>query len=251
MRTTTPDHQMEGGQVAPESAPSGIPSTTAGYVQNFADGPGGWVGWRRQGVNVPLEIRGGAARFEGPYGVDTYHAPHYLSLVTYLHTREALGLDLGRPNTFVSGGFSRDLRNATVTLRVRGNLRQRGAELTLLVQADTGGTRPNYILVGQHFTITPDWSDQQVTLPPDPSQWLCLLPRHDRADIYGWAPIGDVLADVNVDLIVALHPLTVVPATPTDEVHRLRADEDYPLDERHLPHGVIEIAEIRIDYPVR
>src|SRR5690606_32745310 len=76
------------------------------YVEDFDDGAGGWVGWRRQGVNVPLDVKDGVARIQGPFGVDTYHAPHYLSLVAYLHTREGLGLDLGRPNRFLDGGFS-------------------------------------------------------------------------------------------------------------------------------------------------
>ena len=219
------------------------------YVEDFDDGAGGWVGWRRQGVNVPLDVKDGVARIQGPFGVDTYHAPHYLSLVAYLHTREGLGLDLGRPNRFLDGGFSRDLTNATLGLRIRGDVHLRGARLTVLVQADTNGTRPNHILVGQQIEVTPEWSEQQVHLVPDPAQWLCLLSRHDMTETYGWGPIGDVLADVNVDVILVLHPLTIVPLEPTDEIHRQRAQQDYQIDERYLPHGVIEIDRISIDYP--
>lgn len=226
-------------------------SATRPYVETFDDGPGGWAAWLRQKVNVPLEITDGVARFALPIGVDVYHAPHYLSLLTYLHTRDDRVTDLGRPNRFVDEGFSRNLTDVTVTIRVRGEVQLRGAQLTVLVQADTNGTRPNYLLVGQHFTVSPEWSTQQVNLVADPAQWLCLMPRHDRADTYGWGPIADVLADVNVDMILVLHPLVVVPEEPTDEVHRLRAQEDYQLDERHLPQGWIEIDEIRFDYPDR
>jgi hypothetical protein len=218
------------------------------YIETFDNGPGGWCGWRRQSENMLLPITDGVMAARGPWGVDAYHAPNYLTLITYLHTRAGLGLPIGRPNRFVDGGFSRDLTNATITARLRGQMHMRGAQLTILAQADVADTRANFILIGQHFDITDDWTEQSVTLVPDRNQWQCVGVRHD-IDHYGFGDIVEALTDVNVDLIFVLYPVTVVPLEPTDDIHRLRPGSDYPIDERHLPHGEIQFDTIRIDYP--
>ncbi|GAA4750333.1 hypothetical protein GCM10023350_39400 [Nocardioides endophyticus] len=36
---------------------------------------------------------------------------------------------------------------------------------------------------------------------------------------------------------------------PTDDVHPLWPEVDYPIDRAHLPDGLLEICTIRIDYP--
>ena len=104
--------------------------------------------------------------------------------------------------------------------------------------------------MGQPFAITEDWSEQTITLDPDPEQWKCMGSRHDRTDFYGWGDISDVLRDLNDDIIFVLHPLDVVPAEPIDgDPHRLKAGEDYQVDRSRLPAGYVMLDEVRIEFP--
>jgi hypothetical protein len=224
------------------------------YEETFDDGPGGWCGWRQHGENALLEIDDGVMIARSPWGVDSHHAPPgagYLSLLTYLYTRPGMGPAFAEPNRFVQGGYSRDLTDATITVRMRGEARLRGAEVVLLAQADVPGTRANFILTGQPFKVTPDWSEQSAVLRPDRSQWVCIGSRHDMVHQYGYGDIVEALRDVNVDLIFVLFPLTIVPIEPTDDIHRLRPVHDYPIDRRHLPEGEVHFDTIRIEYPAR
>jgi hypothetical protein len=131
----------------------------------------------------------------------------------------------------------------------------RGARFVLHCQATVknkeGGDKAiNYVLTGQPFTVTPDWSEQTVTLTTNPADWLCIGARHDLNDVYGCADIEEVLADVNIDIILLLHPLTIVPLTPEKEgPHLRRAEVDYPVDTSYLPSGYIMLDEVRIEYP--
>jgi hypothetical protein len=222
------------------------------YVETFDDGPGGWLAWERPGVNVLPEIHNGVITSRSPWGVDANHAPPglgYLHLLAFLITRASLVLDQGRPNRFVDEGYSRDLKNARLTVRLRGKVEQRGAELVLLAQADIPGTRANYVLTGQPFRIAPDWSEQTVILAPDADQWACLGARHDRSHIYGCGDIGVLLHDVNVDLIFVLFPLHIVPVQPVTDVDRLRPHREYEPDHHYLPEGEILIDTVRLEYP--
>ena len=137
-----------------------------------------------------------------------------------------------------------------MTVRLRGEVDLKGADLTLWVQADVGDTRPNFALTGQSLTVTRDWSEQTLHLSDDPDQWTCVGGRHDKQDLYGYGDIRDALKDVNCDLILVLFPLTVVPLdVPIKEKDRLRTHRDYEPDYSCLPSGVIEFSSIRIDYP--
>ena len=58
------------------------------YVENFEDGPGGWLGWDARGPRR-LEFVEGAVLSQGPWWVDSNHAPPgggYLHLLYCLHT---------------------------------------------------------------------------------------------------------------------------------------------------------------------
>jgi hypothetical protein len=110
-----------------------------------------------------------------------------------------------------------------MTLHLRGELEARAAQLPLLCQAVQGGICSGWLLTGQPFHVTPGWSEQTVTLVPDPAQWKCLGSRHDRTDFYGEIPLATVLRDVNTDILLVLHPLDVAPMGPLDGApHRLR-----------------------------
>src|SRR3989304_8162581 len=106
-------------------------------------------------------------------------------------TDNALAAKLGVPSLpfrysrFAEEGWSKNLTNAKVTVRLRGEMDLKGAQLVFHVQAKTDKTTANFALTGQPFRITRDWSEQTVTLAPDPKQWTCLGARHDMQDEYG------------------------------------------------------------------
>jgi len=99
--------------------------------------------------------------------------------------------------------------------------------------------------------VTPDWSEQTVTLSLDPSQWTCLGSRHDRSDFYGELPLETVLGDVNTDILLVLHPLDIAPMGPLgDDPHRLRPERDYPVWRSRLPEGYVLLDEVAIEFEV-
>jgi hypothetical protein len=226
------------------------------YSESFDQGPGGWIGWDGSGA-ARLEIDDGVAISRSPWWVDYNHAPPgggYLHLLFCLHTHpqsttRAELQKAGGVNRFVRGGFPTDFTRAKMTLRLRGEVEQRGAALALLVQARVGDFFINHVLMAQPFAVAPDWSEQTINLEPDPQQWKCMGSRHDRMDFYGWGEIADVLRDVNGDIILVFHLLDVVPSRPVDgDPHRLRADVDYQVDRSRLPQGSVMLDEVRIEF---
>lgn len=225
------------------------------YTETFDDGPGGWVANRYH----PLTIFDGAAQLYGPWYLDSHHAPPgagYLHMLMYLHTNSKQANEkIGGPNRFTRGNYSRDLRNATFTLRLRGDIDLQGSSMVLLAQSRTAATTANFVLTGQPFKITPSWTEQTVTLSPDPKQWTCLGARESKKHQYGCDGIDTVLKDVNVDLILVLFPLNVVPVKPVAEPHKLRAGQDYPEEpsyevwQKFLPKGLIQVDMVSIRYP--
>jgi len=185
--------------------------------------------------------------------VDSNHAPPgagYLHLLAFLLTHPDDVPAHGRPNRFTDGGFSRDLRNARLTLRLRGQVDWRGSDLLLLVQSRLPATTANYVLTGQPFHVSPEWTEQTVTLSTNPTEWTCRGTRHDLLDYYGCGDIVDVLSDVNVDLILVLFPLEIVAASPDTDLHQIRPHLDYDINWDVLASGRIEFDTIRIEYPL-
>lgn len=234
------------------------------YHEHFAQDAGGWVGWRAGGGGpVALEWAPGRVSTRSPWGVDFNHAPPgagYLHLLFVLwlarhrdHMTRRLEA-LGGANRFLRGGFSSDLRHARLRLRLRGAVEHRGSQLLLLVQSDLGAPRPqvNLVLHAQPLALSPQWQDHTLHLTPDPAQWTC-LGRGPAADLdrYGCGGVDESLANVNVDLILVLFPLQVVPAAPVPpaDLHRLRAGVDYPLNPDALPEGWVELGGVELHYP--
>ena len=143
------------------------------YVETFDDGPGGWYGWISNAAGPkPLEIRDGCAISRSPWWIDYNHAPPgagYLHLLYMLNTAGKAGehqREVQGENRFVRGGYPTDFTHARMTLRLRGELEARGAQLLLLCQAacrSQGGICSGWLLTGQPFRVTPDWSEQTVT----------------------------------------------------------------------------------------
>jgi hypothetical protein len=263
-------HRLEAGQSGDQSA------RRSPYIETFDVGNGGWFAWQpaaempspsEESTVVPL-VRDGVYITQSPWWVDSNHAPPgagYLHLLAFLQTKPGDVSGSGRPNAFIDKGYSTDLRNARMTLRLRGQVTLRGAELLLLAQATVPGGTANLVLTGQPFTVMSDWSEQTVTLTTDPAQWTCLGARHDLVGYYCCGEPADVLRDVDVDLILVLFPLKIVSAEPVADInlgrphHRvtqpaLRSgnrppDPGYEVDWTYLPSGRIEFDTIRIEYP--
>lgn len=227
------------------------------YLETFVHGPGGWYADRY----YPLQVWDGVAYCYSPWWVDANHAPPgagYLHMVMWLYTdKKWYQIDDEytrrlpyKYSPFAEQGKSKNLTNAKLTVRLRGEVDLKSAQLLFLVQGKTDKTTANYVLTGQPFKITRDWTEQTSTLTPDPQQWTCLGSRWDMTDEYGCDDVSKVLTDVNIDIIFVLLPIKVVPVCGgVKDIHRLRAAKDYPVDPQHLPKGVIMFDMIRIDYP--
>ena len=139
-----------------------------------------------------------------------------------------------------------------MTLRLKGELESRGAELVLLVQGRVGGIYVNYVLTGQPFQVRRDWTTQTIELSPKEAEWTCLGSRWDREGFYGSAPLDAVLSDVSEDIILVLFPLDVAPAGRIEgDMHRLRAGEDYAVNQGRLPEGYIAVDTAEIAFPTQ
>lgn len=228
------------------------------YVETFDDGPGGWmqcIGNGDYGVS-PLEIDNGAIVSRSPWWIDYNHAPPgagYLHLLAALHTRHAANFpqtfkNAGGENHFIAGDFPVDFTNARVTVRLRGEVEMRGAQMVFLAQGRVGDHIVGQLLTGQPFEVTPEWSTQTVILSPDPTQWTCLGSRRDRTETYGWGEAAAVLRNLNLDFIFVLFPLDVVPTEPIADPHLLKAGEEYSVDRSRLPEGYIAIDEVKIQF---
>ena len=229
------------------------------YRETFDNGPGGWFGWidNARGPK-PLERGPSSVTSRSPWWIDYNHAPPgagYMHLLFMLltsghpgeHQREVSG-----ENQFTQGGFSTDMTSVELTLRLKGELRALETRLYLLVQGVHDGVCTGWIRTGQPIPVTPEWSEQSVTVVEDESAWTCLGSRHDRSDFYGRTPLKKVLSDVNVDILLVLYPLQIVPMGPiAGDPHRLRPEKDYPVWRSQLPEGYVTLDEVRIRYPER
>ncbi len=235
------------------------------YVETFDHGPGGWIGWNWKTATgaAAIEVRDGCAISYSPWWIDYNHAPPgagYLHILFALHLCPGPGLtpqvqQVGGANPYVDGGFPIDLTNACVTVRLRGDLQPRGAQLLLLAQGNVSDdpAHPNWVnqvLTAQPLHVAEQWSQQSITLVPDQRQWTNLGSRHDRRGFYGAGSIDQLLRRVNGDIIFVLFPLDVRPAAPlTGDPHQQRAGEDYPVLAEHLPQGRVELDTVSIAYP--
>jgi len=237
--------------LAKETDPSRTP-----YVHHFSDGNGGWF----SDNNNKVVIWDGVANCYSPWFLDANHAhpgAGYLHLILWIYTDSrwyqpgARGVERlpYRTSSFADQGKSKDLRNARLTVRLRGEVDLKGAQLLVLAQATTSKTTANMVLSGQPIPLTENWSDQTIVLANDPKQWTCLGARKGREEEYGCDAIDTVLADVNCDLIFVLFPLKVTPAWPGTDSPGRYGGVDYPADIQNLPKGLIQFESIRIEYP--
>ncbi|MFN0165635.1 MAG: hypothetical protein ACKV22_04320 [Bryobacteraceae bacterium] len=228
------------------------------YTETFDDGPGGWQGWINNFAGPKkLEYRPGAVTSRSPWWIDYNHAPPGAG---YLHMLFGLGtkgpgfgeaqMEAGGENHFVEGGYPTNFTSARVTLKLKGELEARGAQLVLLAQGTQHGICSGWAMTGRPFHVTTEWTEETIQLDPDPALWTPLGSRHNRTRSYGIHPLETVLADVSNNIILILFPLTIVPMGPLEgDPHRLRPGGDYPVWTSRLPEGYVVLDEIRIEFP--
>lgn len=225
------------------------------YRETFDDGPCGWFGWisNHDGPKT-LEWKRGALTSRSPWWIDYNHAPPgagYLHMLFVLLTSGAahgeVYRDLGGTNRFLEEGHPVDFREAQITVRLKGELETRGAQLVLLVQGTATGITSGWLLTGSPIEVTENFHEQTIVATTDESQWTCLGSRHDRTKTYGTVPLELILADVNADIMLVLFPLTVAPMGPVEgDPHILRPGRDYPVWQSRLPEGYVTLAEVGI-----
>jgi hypothetical protein len=226
------------------------------YVESFDQGPGGWYGWINNAAGPrALELKDGYALSRSPWWIDYNHAPPgagYLNLLYMLNTQGRVGehqREVQGENRFVQGGYPVDFRGAKVSLRLKGEVITRGAQLVLLCQSVQKGICSGWLLTGKPFEVTREWSVQTVECVPDEKLWTCLGSRHDRADFYGEIALEKVLGDVNTNILLVLFPLEIAPMGPIDgEPHKLRPEKDYPVWRSRLPEGYVMLDEVGIEF---
>lgn len=226
------------------------------YKETFDNDQGGWWYYinNAQGPKK-LEHQDGTVTSRSPWWIDYNHAPPgagYIHMLFCLTTAGPITehyMEVAGPNRFVSEGFNTDFANARLSLRLKGELENRGARLVLLVQSKVGEIITPWALTSQPFEITKDWSQQTVTCLPDADQWTCLGGRHDRQDYYDRADLAKALQDVNVNIMLILFPLTIEPMGPIDgDMNILRPEKDYPVWRSKLPEGYVTLDTVEIEF---
>lgn len=226
------------------------------YLETFDEGPAGWWGFGGNHVGLqPLLWQKGQVTTQSPWWVDYNHAPPgagYLHMLFSLNTRGPFSdhhREVAGENAFANRRLPLDFRDARITVRTRGELEARGAQVLLLLQGRVDDLISGWLLTGDPILIGPEWREQTIVASADERKWTCLGSRHDRQDYYGRIPCAQILGNVNVNFMFVLFPLDVRPMGPTGgEPHVLRAGRDYPLWTSRLPEGYIHLDTVRIEF---
>ena len=227
------------------------------YRETFDNGPAGWWGWGGNHLGLQtIPHRDSYLETVSPWWIDYNHAPPgagYLHMLFCLSTKGPLGEQIQEtagPNRFIQGGFSRNLENAEIRLRIRGEMKMRGANVVLLVQSGIDGVTVPWALASQTIAVVPQWREQSLFLRPNADEWTCLKGRHDRQDYYAERPLEACLRDVNCNLMLIFFPLDIQPmGDPGGDPHLLRPERDYPVWRSALPEGRLQLDTFEIHYP--
>lgn len=227
------------------------------YHETYEVGPGGWYGYQdAPGQQIKsLEWQPGRLTSRSPWWIDYNHAPPgagYFQMLFCLNTfgpQPEQVKDVGGVNRFIGHKYPIDFSGARVTTRLRGELRAQGAKICVLLQGIVEGICSGWVQTHDTFAVHNKWTEQTVTLDPDPARWTALGSRHDRTDMYGVKPLEKVLSHVDANFMLLLFPIEVVPMGPIDgDMHRLRAGRDYPVWRHKLPEGYLTLDEVRIEF---
>ncbi len=230
--------------------------TARQYLETFDDGPGGWYGWiSNAGGPKPLEWKPGRLTSRSPWWIDYNHAPPgagYMHMVYSMSTQGPQGevyQETGGKNQFVAEGLPMDFTGARLTASLSGQLQALDSRLMLLIQGRVEGITSGWLCSGQPFEVGEHESEQSIILDPDPAGWTALGVRHDRGDMYGEKPLEQVLANVDVNIMLVLFPLDVAPMGPLEgDPHVLRPERDYPVWRHRLPEGYVSLSRVQVDF---
>lgn len=158
------------------------PRLAAFYHESWDDGLGGWDSWLKKGHHLDGGVAGGFVRFAEPSNHDHNHDNGIgtLHLVKYLYPGPHPGA--ASPSVQLGGGDP-DLRDARITISVRGNdWKPNGSELLWWTQSQlniedgiaSGWKRPNWAHTG--FTLTDllldgKWHSASYRLTNDTTHW--------------------------------------------------------------------------------
>jgi len=157
--------------------------------------------------------------------------------------------EFGGSNRFINQNCSTDFTDAEFTVRLRGELLLRGAKVVPLIQSRQNGICSGWMLTSQQIFIEKQWTEQTLMLTADASKWTSLGSRPDRADTYGELPLEEVLANVNVNLYLALFPLDVRPKGDLDgDPNILRPGRDYRVWQAFLPEGYVVLDSVSLRF---
>src|SRR5688572_5444231 len=210
-----------GSATTPAALP---PRLAAFYRETWDDGMGGWTGGLsgKDLAHHPADgARGGFVRFSEPSGHDHNHDDGIgtLHLAQYLYP--------GLMGNLRLGGGEPDLRDAKVSLHVRGNdFVANGSELLWWTQSQSnpehgfdqpGWRRANWAYTG--FTLTDHlrsgrWERVEYRLRNDPAHWSYAGNNRKQQSFerYSYWPINDAQQHANIDFF---HLLAFVdPANP-------------------------------------
>lgn len=207
----------------------------------------GLAGWRGGGGDELLSratggLSRGYVRFAEPSGTDYNHVDGIglLHLCQYFY----IGTTDGDAPSAALGGSAPDFRDAKVHVAVRGvSFVPRSSELVWWSQIDIAhgntpaGKDPQYSnWAHTGFTLTDallsgNWETIDYRLYNDTSDWSyagknAALNAEQGRDVYGYAPIDDVLGNLDTDIF---HVLT-------------------PIEDSHFPTGAIDFDEMEITY---
>lgn len=227
------------------------------YLETFDQPTGGWWGWGGNHIGIqPLAWQPGVVTTRSPWWIDYNHAPPgagYLHMLYCLNVRGPFSdhvKEISGENRFAAEQCPLDFRNARVTVRLKGELETKGAQLVLLVQGRIGEIVSGWLLTGQPVKVGPEWTEQTIVAVEDETQWQCLGARADRQDFYGVHPLSSILGNVNVNIMFVLFPLEIQPMGPiTADRHTLRAGKDYPVWTSRLPEGYVQLDTVKIEFP--
>ena len=159
-------------------------------------------------------------------------------------------------NRLVRDGFPSDFTDVRLSLRLRGELDLRGAQVFFQIWGDVDGISSGYTLISQPINVTKDWSTQTIVCNPDPTQWLSMGGRHDRSaprqpfpQTYGNQGLQQTLKSCE-DVMLVLFPIDVQPMGNVDgDPNELRPQVDYPVWRHKLPEGYVSLAKVEIEWP--
>jgi hypothetical protein len=183
------------------------PRLSAFYREDWNAGTGGWESWNFA-HHAQGGVDGGFVRFSEPSADD----PNHVDGIGALHLVKYLYPGVFGPTLYLGGGDP-DLRDARLSLSVRGNdWKPNGSELVWWTQSQSnveigeaaGWQRANWAYTGfslNDFLMSGNWEKVEYRLLNDAEQWTYGGNNHQQSNHsrYSYWPIDKAQRHLNVD----------------------------------------------------